>query len=547
MRRITFVGLCLIGLAALGLHAEASERAAPESVLAEVWSYSSIEKGGVQPPPARRWSVDPTSRRAASFDGRPWSLDPVAPEGTAPISLASDDFDRDGVPDLLCGHSGAAGHVITLHRGNVDAIFPYGAAAGRRRIEGTFTDAPFLTPARSFEVDIRPDHLGVGDFDNDGTRDVVVGASGGTALLLLAGDGRGGLTEAGSLALPGPLTAMIAGEVNRPDGLVDLIVAHAGPEGPAALVFEGPRGAVRSEPESLALPAPAIDLALAPLASHAAIDLVIGMEHQMLVVRGRDRKTYLGAERQAGLSPAEIVHTDSDATIRAVAAGDFTMDSEGFEIAVLFEDGALRLFGPGDSAEDWAVVGERQVAGVPVAPRSLQAARVSGSVTKDLVVLDAAAERLVAVGGDSILGVTDLGAPPVAVLPMRLDPDALMDLVVLEDGGTPRVSRSSPDAVITVDTALDVAVAGDGSCSLREAIGNANGDTDTTGGDCAAGAGVDTILFNVGGGGSSIAIDLTSALPDIVDSVTIDGNSQTCDPEPCVELGGSLAGRRSTA
>ncbi|MEZ4678416.1 MAG: CSLREA domain-containing protein [Caldilineaceae bacterium] len=51
---------------------------------------------------------------------------------------------------------------------------------------------------------------------------------------------------------------------------------------------------------------------------------------------------------------------------------------------------------------------------------------------------------------------------------------------------------------ITVDSVADT-VATDGACTLREAIDNANADADTTGGDCAAGAGDDTITFGVSG------------------------------------------------
>ena len=53
------------------------------------------------------------------------------------------------------------------------------------------------------------------------------------------GDGAGGLQAGETIALPGALTAMVAGEINRPDGLVDLAAAVAGSGGPAVLVFEG--------------------------------------------------------------------------------------------------------------------------------------------------------------------------------------------------------------------------------------------------------------------------------------------------------------------
>jgi CSLREA domain-containing protein len=49
---------------------------------------------------------------------------------------------------------------------------------------------------------------------------------------------------------------------------------------------------------------------------------------------------------------------------------------------------------------------------------------------------------------------------------------------------------------ITVNTAADSAIAGDGLCTLREAIANVNAATDTTSGDCPAGSGTgDTVTF----------------------------------------------------
>src|SRR5580704_10173617 len=62
---------------------------------------------------------------------------------------------------------------------------------------------------------------------------------------------------------------------------------------------------------------------------------------------------------------------------------------------------------------------------------------------------------------------------------------------------------------IIVNTELDETISGDGLCSLREAINNANGKTDTTGGDCNSGTGNDTIAILLLGK----EIDLGSSLP----------------------------------
>jgi len=80
----------------------------------------------------------------------------------------------------------------------------------------------------------------------------------------------------------------------------------------------------------------------------------------------------------------------------------------------------------------------------------------------------------------------------------------------------------APNATITVNNYDDSAGQADGACTLREAIANANADTDTSGNDCAAGSGADTIVF-----AGSYTITLNSALPVISTTVTIDGASQS--------------------
>ncbi|HXR36250.1 MAG TPA: CSLREA domain-containing protein, partial [Candidatus Binataceae bacterium] len=68
---------------------------------------------------------------------------------------------------------------------------------------------------------------------------------------------------------------------------------------------------------------------------------------------------------------------------------------------------------------------------------------------------------------------------------------------------------------IIVNTLRDDSTSGDGLCSLREAINNANSKSDTSGGDCAPGTGTDTINFSVSG-----TISLGSALPAIQNNLT---------------------------
>lgn len=207
-----------------------------------------------------------------------------------PMALCSADFDEDGVPDLISGYAGPNGGILTLLRGNVDSIYPNAPEAKQRRAEGTFTDAPFLSPAFVFAVPEAADFIGAGDFDGDGHWDVVAAARGSEKMYLMSGDGKGGLRETKRIDLPGGVTAMVVGEINRRDGLDDVVIGVAGRQGPKVLVFEGPEGALRATPETLELTEEATSLGLGQLDESYEMDLAIAAGHELLVVHGRDRK-----------------------------------------------------------------------------------------------------------------------------------------------------------------------------------------------------------------------------------------------------------------
>lgn len=84
-------------------------------------------------------------------------------------------------------------------------------------------------------------------------------------------------------------------------------------------------------------------------------------------------------------------------------------------------------------------------------------------------------------------------------------------------GGTTASANS-----LTVNSLADTALAGDGQCTLREAIHNANADIDASRGDCNTGAGADTITFGLSG-----VISLGSTLNiNAVDGLSLDGANQ---------------------
>ncbi len=198
-----------------------------------------------------------------------------------PLSLATADFDEDGMPDLVVGYGDADAGLVVVHRGNVEAVYP---KAGQDAGEA------FLPVAEVFATSQRADLIGSGDFDADGNYDIVVGSLGETTLRLMRGNGTGSFADAEMISLGGELTAMAVGEVNRRDGLADLVVGVNGRGGPHLLVFEWPGGAWRGEPERIDVHDTVESIALARTDEDGLVDLVVSSSDVKVLVRGRDRR-----------------------------------------------------------------------------------------------------------------------------------------------------------------------------------------------------------------------------------------------------------------
>ncbi|MEK6322315.1 MAG: VCBS repeat-containing protein [Acidobacteriota bacterium] len=448
-----------------------------------------------------------------------------------PLSLCSADFDEDGVPDLISGYAGPNGGIVALLRGNVDSIYPNAHEAQNRRAEGTFTDAPFLAPAYVFGVPEAADFIGAGDFDGDGHWDVVAAARGSNRLQMLSGDGRGGLRETTRIDLPGGVTAMVVGEINRRDGLDDVVVGVSGEYGAKVLVFEGPEGALRANPEIFDAPAEVTSMTLGQLNDEYEMDLAVASGSELLLVHGRDRRLSLDAARQAEVKAAEISGRTFLMQIRSIAVGDFTGRHTG-DIALLLDDGSIHavnrdnaggdLPSAGKSVAEWR---EDVLAGGSWSWQGqLVSARMASAPSDTLLVLDSSGRQLHVVAIDDQTRASDAEATtlspismsldaegaPVAVLPMRLNEDALSDLVVLSSGHSAvAVAKTRPQAAFVVINTNDSGVG-----SLRQAILDANNS-----------AGADTISFNIPGAGTK-SINLQSSLPIVTGAVTIDATTQ---------------------
>jgi VCBS repeat protein len=369
----------------------------------------------------------------------------LAENEAAARSLAAADFDEDGVPDLVAGYAYGDRGILTVHRGNVDSIYPNAPEAKQRRQTGTFSDAPFLSPALVIEVSAAADFVAAGDFDADGHWDIVAASRSDNRLHFFAGKGVGRFATEEPIPLTGAVTALTAGDVNRRDGLTDLLIAVATAEDYSLNVFEGPGGALRSAPETFPLHAPATSIAVGQLDASSEVDVAVAGGNELRVVYGRDRKLSLDRVQQSTVPTARQFIREYSANIRSVAIGDFVGNSR-TDIALLTDDGALHFleqFQKGDklltsaraTQAEWDEISDAHASHYPQATQLVRAV-VSSSAKDDLIVIDQTNRKLNISLQDSpqTRSGFDLDLPPVAVLPMRLNTDALQDVVILRQG-----------------------------------------------------------------------------------------------------------------
>lgn len=232
---------------------------------------------------------------------------PIIEAGVAePRSLGVGDLDEDGVEDLVVGLRDGARGLLTVHFGNADAIFPR---------PDSQPAAPFRSRAAVLPSEQPVDLLAVGDFDADGHLDVVTASSGGSSLLLRRGAGNGRFESSTELDVGGSITALTAGDINKRDGLSDLVVATDGGGGPRLLVYEWPEGALRSDPEIIWIERPAVELSIERVDGDSLSDIVVSTGASRTVVMGRDRRLSAGSALRASVPrPTTLPHPGSSSS-----------------------------------------------------------------------------------------------------------------------------------------------------------------------------------------------------------------------------------------
>ncbi|MEO6391900.1 MAG: VCBS repeat-containing protein, partial [Pyrinomonadaceae bacterium] len=451
----------------------------------------------------------------------------IEPGRTASISdpiagqlLAAADFDNDGMPDLVCLQSGSfpSSKRLVMRFGNVDAIHPNADGARLRKANDTFTGLPFLSLAKNWTVPLSSKvvFVGAGDFDADGNSDVVITGQGEEQFLFLRGDGSGNLADPEKISIDGRVTAFATGEVNRYDGLMDIVVGAETKNGPKVLVFECPKGALRGMPEVIDITNAPTAIAIGQLDQEFPIDVAVANGSDLTIIWGRDRKLSLAPEIRTAVLPAIQKTVHQDAKLISVVIGAFDGDKVSDGIAISDEAGKVQVWGSinDEHRAEWRLPSS-VVSGLSAI--RLAAGRVTSLPQDSVLVNDTGTKQiqvltLTGPEGSKFLEVQRMGGTNAAatVLPMKLNVDGLEDVLFASSANNEVASfLTLPGQVYFVSS-----IEGDnGNGTLPSAVAAAN-----------ANPGLDTIVFNIPTNNGRAVIKIQTTLT-ITDPVVIDGTT----------------------
>src|SRR5688572_11311173 len=446
-------------------------------------------------------------------------------------ALASADFDRNGTPDVVAGYAFNGAGMITLQRGNPEAFAPADDSVLVRMQQG-YNPASLLPGADVYAIPVAADFLVTGNFTNDSEKDVVFAAKGG-GLYLMEGNGAGRLGEARQIDLPGPVTALSAGEFRAADGFTDLAVGVSGSGGESLLIFDAAEG-LSNALVQYQLSQPASGIELGGLDDDPFLDVAVAAGSEVLVVHGWSCKEQVAGELRVG-------RLNGGPGVRGLALGQFVWDRQGrSEIAALTYDGTVHIVEHGkldtrpfseaeadqrtrgklrpqritkqdvESAPSWKpgqTAGwkdSKQFLGSNLSSdlskplmrtnlsfRETDKVMLVGQAQSKLEILrtigpkDPAPDQSLLVTDDTAKVTLDVESTPVAVLTLPKKLNGTSDVVMLSSSSAePSIVPNAPNTTITVDRTDDPAGAGltaasactgaANDCSLRGALQFAN-------------------------------------------------------------------------
>jgi len=415
--------------------------------------------------------------------------------GRAAISLAVEDFDRDGAKDLLTGYATAGGGALLLQRGTAVAL---GSIAKGQGI------APYAAQALAIDLPVRPDLLQVADMSGHGFKDVVVAAKGQAWAYLLRGNGAGSFAAPRAMALAGSVSTLATWRTPLGETLIAAGVCSSAGCGVQLLDGDGRTRAFLPTSSTVT----AVEGAI--LHGHGVVDLVAVAGGKVLLLEGN---------AVLGKSPAWTKLPIGDAV--ATAAGSMVYDRRGYQqLAVLDSSGTLHVFArPGvdssvptraeikaerrkvrsavavDAVEalGWAEIETVPNVTVPGSAPLLKRARVSGSGGDDLLVLSGRQYVTVrhamhsdgrSVTTTAVVVVDSTRSAALGVVAARLSADSRQGTVVVEGGLSPEIAPLTAANIwyvnVLTDSLDDLTTSGRCTmgnalpCSLRDAVGLAN-------------------------------------------------------------------------
>ena len=449
-------------------------------------------------------------------------------------SLASADLDHNGTPDVVVGYGFNGAGVITIQRGNPDAFAPTSDSVFVRMQQG-YNPESLLPVADVYFVPVAPDFLVTGNFTNDSEKDVVLAAKGG-GLYLLPGNGSGRLSGARQIDLPGPITALAAGEFRAADGFTDLAVSVSGPGGAVLLIFDDGVNGFSNALAQYQLGEPANAIEFGGLDDDPFTDVAVAAGSEVLVVHGWGRNEQVAPE-------SRVERVNVGPGVRGLALGEFTWDRQGrSEIAALTSDGTVHIVENGkldtrpfndaeaaqrtrgnlrpqrgskqdvESAPSWKqaqaagwkggkqILGSNLSADLPkplmrtnLAYREMDEVMLVGQAQSKLEILrpigpndsTPAPDQALLVSDDIAKVTLDVESTPVAVLALPRKLNGVTDVLVLDSTSNDLdIVPNAPNTTITVDrtddpsgaalTAASACTAAASDCSLRGALQFAN-------------------------------------------------------------------------
>jgi uncharacterized repeat protein (TIGR01451 family) len=474
----------------------------------------------------RKIWLDENQPLTVTYDGAGGTAAATAPglfEGVAPqpVAMANGDFDQDGVSDLAVGFSAGSASFIAIHRGNLDAFAPQSDASFQAIAHNQFP-SPFLPQAETFPVGVSPDFIAAGDFTGQGSTDLAVASRGGSALYIFSGDGKGHFAAGQVIHLPGGVTSLGAGGLGRPEPVSNLLVGVSSPQQTFLAVYGvGKQGL--APVAAFPLSAPASSINFGEFGDMGRQDAAFLSGGQTFILRSSNMRLTkvslpvsavgmaLGSfifDRNAG---SQIALLGSDGSIHIAARNEFdprVYTSDEFQsIRQARRNGEIPHLVPAPTfptkgfkiVESFPAVGAVAAGQTPVFFRT----RVSNQGGDDVMWLSSSGGQMVVISHANVvpgastfvpgeLSLKPYSGAPVAAISTRVNVDGRPGILALHQGQImPHVSMPLPDPTFFVNRTDDPAPTSpianacnntsfadtSSSCSLREAILKASGDT----------------------------------------------------------------------